>query len=88
MADPEARDGACSRSWARPGTRPCSTSTSEHSATDRYRWFTAQRREAGGEDRTIYRSRVGAGGSLARPVLRTLLRRRHGDLLRELGYEA
>jgi hypothetical protein len=61
---------------------------SEHSATERYQWFTASRREAGGEDRTIYQSRVGTGGASLNPVLRTMLRRRHGDLLRELGYEA
>jgi len=60
----------------------------EHSATDRYQWFTAQRREAGGEDSTIYRSRVGAGAASLDPVLRTILRRRHGPLLRELGYES
>jgi hypothetical protein len=60
----------------------------EHSATERYRRFTAQRREAGGEGSTIYQSRVGAGGKSLDPVLRTILRRRHGDLLRELGYEA
>ena len=47
----------------------------EHTATERYRWFTAQRREAGGETATIYRSRVGAGGASLDPVLRTLLRR-------------
>ena len=61
---------------------------SEHSGTDRYRWFTAQRREAGGEDRTIYRSRVGAGAKSLDPMLRLLLRRRHAGLLRELGYES
>lgn len=60
----------------------------EHSATDRYRWFTAKRREAGGEESTIYRSRVGAGGKSLDPVLRTILRRSNGVLLRELGYEA
>ena len=58
----------------------------EHTATDRYQWFTAQRREAGGDAATIYRSRVGAGGQSLDPVLRTLLRRRNRDLLRELGY--
>jgi hypothetical protein len=58
----------------------------EHRATDRYRRFTASRREAGGETATIYRSRVGTGGDSLDPVLRTLLRRRWGDLLRELGY--
>jgi len=57
-----------------------------HTATERYRWFTAQRREAGRETATIYRSRVGAGGRSLDPFLRTLLRRRHGPLLRELGY--
>ncbi len=58
----------------------------EHRATDRYQRFTAQRREAGGGEATIYRSRVGAGGKSLDPVLRTLLRRNNGDLLRELGY--
>jgi hypothetical protein len=58
----------------------------EHSATDRYQWFTASRREAGGDDSTIYRSRVGTGGDSLDPFLRTLLRRRNGALLRELGY--
>lgn len=60
----------------------------QHRATDRYQWFTAQRREAGGEDTTIYQSRVGAGGKSLDPLLRSVLRRRHGDLLRELGYKA
>lgn len=59
---------------------------SEHTATDRYRRFTASRRAAGGETATIYRSRVGTGGASLDPFLRTLLRRRHGDLLRALGY--
>jgi hypothetical protein len=58
----------------------------EHSATGRYRTFTAQRRAAGGETSTVYRSRVGTGGASLDPFLRTLLRRRHGTLLRELGY--
>jgi hypothetical protein len=58
----------------------------EHTATTRYRWFTERRRAAGGESATIYRSRVGAGRSSLDPFLRSLLRRRHGDLLRELGY--
>ena len=58
----------------------------EHQATERYRWFTAQRRQAGGDDATIYRSRVGAGASSLDPLLRTILRQRHGRLLRELGY--
>ena len=57
-----------------------------HSATERYRWFTAQRRRSGGENAAIYRSRVGAGADSLDPILRTLLRRRHGRLLRELGY--
>lgn len=58
----------------------------DHRGTDRYRWFTAQRREAGGDDSTIYRSRVGAGGRSLDAVLRTLLRRSNGDLLRSLDY--
>jgi hypothetical protein len=58
----------------------------EHRATARYQRFTAGRREAGGDSSTIYRSRVGAGGSSLDPFLRTLLRRRNGGLLRELGY--
>ena len=58
----------------------------EHAATDRYRWFTAARREAAGETATIYRSRVGAGRDGLDPVLRTLLHRSSGDLLRSLGY--
>ena len=44
------------------------------------------RHEAGGDQRTIYRSRVGAGGESLDPLLRTLLRRNNGKLLRELGY--
>ena len=60
----------------------------EHNATDRYQWFTAQRRQAGGDAGTIYQSRVGAGGRSLDPVLRTILRRRSGALLRELGYDA
>lgn len=58
----------------------------EHTATTRYQWFTAGRRAAGGETSTIYRSRVGAGGASLDPLLRGLLRRGHGELLRELGY--
>ena len=60
----------------------------DHSATERYQWFSAQQREAGGEERTIYRSRVGTGAASLDPLLRTILRRRHGALLRELCYEA
>ena len=48
----------------------------------------AAAREAGGDDRTIYRSRVGTGGASLDPVLRTILRRQNRDLLRTLGYEA
>jgi hypothetical protein len=59
---------------------------SRHRATERYRWFTAQRRAAGGDEAAIYRSRIGAGGASLDPVLRTLLRRNNGELLRELGY--
>jgi hypothetical protein len=58
----------------------------DHAATDRYRRFTAQRRADGGDGSTIYQSRVGAGGSSLNPVLRTILRRRNGALLRSLGY--
>ena len=57
-----------------------------HSATERYQRFTAKRREAGGDVATIYRSRVGTGGSSLDPLLRALLRRRNGALLRQLGY--
>jgi hypothetical protein len=57
-----------------------------HRATERYRRFSAGRRRAAGETATIYRSRVGAGRSSLDPLLRGLLRRRHGPLLRELGY--
>jgi hypothetical protein len=58
----------------------------EHRATERYRRFTARRREAGGESATIYRSRVGAGRAALDPFLRALLHRGAGDLLRQLGY--
>jgi hypothetical protein len=57
-----------------------------HSATERYRRFSAGRRQASGETAAIYRARVGAGRSSLDPLLRGLLRRRHGPLLRELGY--
>ena len=81
------RAGASSTSSARPGDpEVLDFDPAEHTATERYRWFTAQRRRAAGETTTIYRSRVGAGGRSLDPVLRTLLRRRHGGLLRELGY--
>jgi Sulfotransferase family len=58
----------------------------QHTATERYRWFTASRRTAGGDPATIYRSRVGTGGRSLDPLLRTLLHRTSGDLLVELGY--
>jgi len=58
----------------------------EHRATDRYRWFTAQRRASGGDSAAIYRSRVGAGAESLDPLLRNLLRRSNGELLRRLGY--
>jgi hypothetical protein len=58
---------------------------SSHRATERYRRFTAGRRAAAGEGDLIYRSRVGAGRSLD-PLLRGLLHRGSGDLLRMLGY--
>lgn len=59
-----------------------------HRATDRYRRFTASRRDESGDTATIYRSRVGTGGGSLDPILRSLLRRRHGNLLRDLGYLA
>ena len=40
----------------------------------------------GGDGSTIYRSRVGAGKDSLDPVLRTMLHRSSGSLLRELGY--
>jgi hypothetical protein len=58
----------------------------EHDGTDRYVSFTAQRRSEGGDGSTIYRSRVGAGRSSLDPVLRAMLHRSSGGLLRELGY--
>jgi len=87
VADPEAEAGRLftflGETWD-----PCvlDFDPAEHRATDRYRAFTASRREAGGDDRTIYRSRVGAGGASLDPFLRTLLRRANGPLLRRLGY--
>jgi hypothetical protein len=57
-----------------------------HDAAERYRRFTAERRAAGGDRSTIYRSRVGAGAHTLDPVLRRLLRATSGGLLRELGY--
>jgi hypothetical protein len=58
----------------------------EHDGVDRHARFTAQRRSEGGESSTIYRSRVGAGRSSLDPLLRTMLHRSSGALLRELGY--
>ncbi|MET0772814.1 MAG: sulfotransferase [Candidatus Limnocylindrales bacterium] len=58
----------------------------EHDGTERYSRFTAQRRSEGGDGSTIYRSRVGAGKDSLDPVLRTMLHRSSGSLLRELGY--
>jgi len=58
----------------------------EHDGTERYSKFTAQRRSEGGDSSTIYRSRVGAGKDALDPVLRTMLHRSSGPLLRELGY--
>jgi hypothetical protein len=57
-----------------------------HSGTERYRRFTAARRQEGGETAAIYRSRVGAGRSRLDPLLRALLHRSSASLLRELGY--
>ena len=56
----------------------------EHSATERYRRFTAGRRSAAGETATIYRSRVGAGQGSLDPLLRWLLERGAADLLADL----
>lgn len=56
----------------------------EHAATERYRRFTAQRRAEGGESGAIYRSRVGSGGRGLDPLLRLLLARSSGRLLRSL----
>ena len=87
VADPEAEAGRLfaflGETW---DPRVLDFDPAEHRATDRYRAFTASRREAGGDDRTIYRSRVGAGGASLDPFLRTLLRRANGPLLRRLGY--
>lgn len=58
----------------------------EHDGVERHTQFTAQRRSEGGENSTIYRSRVGAGRASLDPVLRTMLHRSSGDLLRELDY--
>lgn len=57
-----------------------------HDATERYTRFTAARRREGGEARSVYRSRVGAGRRSLDPVLRAVVRRGAGPLLRELGY--
>jgi hypothetical protein len=57
-----------------------------HGTTGRHATFTAQRRSQGGDDSTVYASRVGAGGSRLDPLLRRLLQRSAGDLLVELGY--
>jgi hypothetical protein len=56
----------------------------EHSATERYRRFTAGRRRAAGETATIYRSRVGVGRASLDPLLRVLLERGAEDLLADL----
>lgn len=58
----------------------------EHDGTERYRRFTDERREQGGDTGAVYRSRVGAGRSSLDPVLRTMLRRSSGPLLDELDY--
>lgn len=87
VADPQAEAGRLfdflGETW---DPRVLDFDPAEHRATDRYRAFTASRREAGGDDRTIYRSRVGAGGASLDPFLRALLRRANGPLLRRLGY--
>ncbi|MBA3852756.1 MAG: sulfotransferase, partial [Chloroflexi bacterium] len=57
-----------------------------HDATERYTRFTAERRAAGGGDGAVYTSRVGAGRRELDPVLRAVVRKGAGQLLRELGY--
>ena len=59
-----------------------------HDATERYTRFTAERRREGGDEGAVYRSRVGAGRRELDPVLRAVVRRGAGPLLRELGYRA
>ncbi len=87
VADPQAAAGRLfeflGEAW---DPRVLDFDPTEHRATDRYRAFTAGRRASGGDDRIIYRSRVGAGRASLDPVLRTLLRRANGPLLRRLGY--
>jgi hypothetical protein len=58
----------------------------DHDTTDRHARFTEARRAEGGEDATIYRSRVGAGRRSLDPALHRLLHARAGALLTELGY--
>ncbi len=57
-----------------------------HDATERYTRFTAERRREGGGDGAVYTSRVGAGRRELDPVLRAMVRKGAGPLLRELGY--
>lgn len=59
-----------------------------HDATERYTRFTAERRRQGGDVGAVYRSRVGAGRRELDPVLRAMVRRSAGPLMRELGYRA
>jgi hypothetical protein len=59
-----------------------------HDATERYTRFTAERRLEGGDGGAVYRSRVGAGRRELDPIVRAVVRRGAGPLLRELGYRA
>jgi hypothetical protein len=58
----------------------------QHDGTERYSRFTAQRRSEGTDGSVIYRSRVGAGRETLDPLLKTMLHRSSGSLLRDLGY--
>ena len=59
----------------------------EHNmAGDKHQHLTEKRRQASGESSTIYQGRVGAGKRELDPLLRLVLQRRAGDLMKELGY--
>lgn len=59
-----------------------------HDVMDRYRSFSSARRQQDktGNDGAIYKQRVGAGKKKNGPVLKTLIRMRAGNVMRELGY--
>lgn len=59
----------------------------DHDVANRYWDHTENRRQSGRTSSKIYASRIGKGKEKLDPVLRTLLRVRSGDLLRELGYD-